>query len=591
MLRPDALAAPVLQEVFVAVITIPMLLNDLVQAASTRAGFDNDLVATELAQPTQNPKFGDYQSNHAFRLGRAMNTNPRAVAEQIQAEIAGHEAVVSTSVAGPGFINFTLSDSFIGQQLRRQVEDVHGAIAQAGAEKTVVIDYSSPNVAKRMHVGHMRSTIIGNTLDRLYRAMGWAVVADNHIGDWGTQFGKLIVAWDEWLDATAFENDAIGELERLYVKFGDEADEAMQDRARSETAKLQAGDERNNSLWRKFIDVSMVEFERVYARLGVAFDEVLGESFYNPVLPDVVASLKEKEIGEDSEGAVVVRWNEDGPKGLANTVLVIQKQDGAYLYGTTDLATLQHRKNTWNPERVVYVTDTRQQLHFRQVFHAWQQWVPDHGMDLVHTWFGMLVLPEGAMSTRKGNVIRLMDLVDEAVRRARAVVDEKSPDLSDEERQGVAEAVGTAAIRYADLSQNPQSNVTFTWDKMLSLDGNTAPYLMYSFARCRSIQRKGEVVASLEGCGVEGPFERTLALQLIRLGEVVASATAAHRPNLLCDYLFETANVFNRFYREERVLGAKTDTDRQRRLALVEASARVFERGFELLGIKPLERM
>ena len=574
-----------------SILTIPALLHDLVSEAAERAGFDNGLVPAELAQPTQNPKFGDYQSNHAFRLGRAMKTNPRAVAEQINGAIAAHEAVVSTSVAGPGFINFTLSDSFLAEQLGRQVDDANAGIEQSGSGRTVVIDYSSPNVAKRMHVGHMRSTIIGNTLDRLHRAQGWTVVADNHIGDWGTQFGKLIVAWKRWLDEPAFEADPIGELERLYVKFGNEADDAMNDEARSETAKLQAGDEENHALWTRFIDASMVEFNRVYDRLGVSFDEVLGESFYNPVLPGVVSDLKTEGIAEDSEGAVVVRWGEDGPKGLAETVLVVQKNDGAFLYGTTDLATLAHRLQTWSPERVIYVTDTRQQLHFRQVFDAWNRWRPDHGMELVHTWFGMLVLPEGAMSTRKGNVIRLMDLVDEAVRRARAVVDSKSPDLSAEERAHVAEAVGRAAIRYADLSQNPQSNVTFTWDKMLSLEGNTAPYLMYSYARCRSIQRKGSAEASIAGLGVSGPFERALVVQLLRFGAVVATAINVHRPNLLCDYLYETANVFNRFYREERVLGAATEDDKNRRLALVEASARVLEQGFALLGIEPLDRM
>ena len=571
--------------------TIPALLHNLVADAAAAVGFDNGLVDAELAQPTQNPKFGDYQSNHAFRLGRAMNTNPRAVAEKINAAIVEHAAVASTSVAGPGFINFTLTDDFLAAQLGRQVTDPHRSIAQNGAGKTVVIDYSSPNVAKRMHVGHMRSTIIGNTLDRMHRAQGWSVVADNHIGDWGTQFGKLIVAWNQWLDAGAFDEDPIGELERLYVKFGNEADDDMNAQARAETAKLQSGDEVNNALWRRFIDASMVEFNRVYDRLGVSFDEVLGESFYNPVLPGVVASLKERGIAEDSEGAVVIRWGEDGPKGLADTVLVVQKQDGAFLYGTTDLATLAHRKQTWDPERVIYVTDTRQQLHFRQVFDAWNRWEPDHGIDLVHTWFGMLVLPEGAMSTRKGNVIRLMDLVDEAVKRARAVVDEKSPNLSEDERAHVAESVGSAAIRYADLSQNPQSNVTFTWDKMLSLEGNTAPYLMYSYARCRSIQRKGEITPSVDGLGIAGEFERALAMQLLRFGAIVASATNVRRPNLLCDYLYETANVFNRFYREERVLGAETEADKTRRLALVEATARVLEAGFGLLGIEPLERM
>ena len=574
-----------------SIITIPELLHNLVAEAAVRAGLDNGLVATELAQPTQNPKFGDYQSNHAFRLGRAMGTNPRAVAEKIQGELGAHEAVVSTSVAGPGFINFTLSEGFLAKQLISQVDDENCAISQAGAGRSVVIDYSSPNIAKRMHVGHMRSTIIGNTLDRMHRAQGWTVVADNHVGDWGTQFGKLIVAWNRWLDSVAFDTDAIGELERLYVKFGNDADEVMEAEARAETAKLQAGDTENYALWTKFIEASMVEFDRVYDRLGVNFDVVLGESFYNPVLPGVVSSLKDAGIAEPSQGAVIVRWPEDGPKGLADTVLVVQKQDGAFLYGTTDLATLAHRKRTWTPDRVIYVTDMRQQLHFRQVFDAWTRWKPDHGMELIHTWFGMLVLPEGAMSTRKGNVIRLMDLLDEAARRARAVVDEKSPELSEDERAHVAETVGRAAIRYADLSQNPQSNVTFTWDKILSLEGNTAPYLLYSYARCRSIQRKGEVTPSVDALDVVGPFERALAMQLLRFGDVVVSATNVYRPNLLCDYLYETANVFNRFYREERVLGADNDVDRNRRLALVEAAARVLTRGFDLLGIEPLERM
>ncbi len=572
-------------------VRIPELLHGLVAAAAERSGFDNSLVDPEPAQPTQNPKFGDYQSNHAFRLGRAMGTNPRAVAETIAGAMDDHEAVVSTAVAGPGFINFTLSDDFLGAQLGRQVGDANGGIPQRGAGHTVVIDYSSPNVAKRMHVGHMRSTIIGNTLDRLYRGLGWTVVADNHIGDWGTQFGKLIVAWNRWVDEASFTSDPIGELERLYVKFGNEADDAMNDEARAETAKLQGGDPQNTQLWKRFISESLVEFDRVYDRLGITFDEVLGESFYNPALPGVVAALKGEGIAEDSEGAVVIRWPEDGPKGLADTVLVVQKKDGAFLYGTTDLATLQHRQDTWSPERVVYVTDTRQQLHFRQVFDAWGRWKPDHTMELVHTWFGMLVLPEGAMSTRKGNVIRLLDLVDEAIRRARAVVDEKSPDLSEEERAGVAEAVGTAAIRYADLSQNPQSNVTFTWDKVLSLEGNTAPYLMYSLARCRSIQRKSEEPPSLAAIGAKGPFERALMMHLLRFGDVVSVAAGVYRPNLLCDYLYEAANVFNRFYREERVLGADTAEDRSRRLALVEATAAVLERGFGLLGIRPLARM
>jgi arginyl-tRNA synthetase len=576
----------------VPVPTISQVLTELVVQAADAAGHAGVLEDVEPAVVTNNPEFGDYQSNHAFRLGKALRTNPRAVAEAVQAALPDHPAVASTTVAGPGFINFTLHDAWLASHLSAQTEETHGGIAQTGAGRTVVIDYSSPNVAKRMHVGHMRSTLIGSALDRMHRSTGWRVIADNHIGDWGTQFGKLIIAWHRWLDPEALEADPIGELERLYVKFGNEQTEELLDQARAETAKLQAGDPENLVLWERFIAVSMAEFDKVYDRLGIVFDETLGESFYNPVLPGVVDALLEGSIAEESQGAVVVRYDEHAPGMLKDTVLVIRKQDGAFLYGTTDLATLDHRRKTWSPERVLYVTDMRQQLHFQQVFGAWNRWQPDHGMDLVHTWFGMLVLPEGAMSTRKGNVIRLVDLVDEGVRRARAVVDEKSPDLPEAERAAVAEAVGSAAIRYADLSQNPQSNVTFTWDKILSMEGNTAPYLLYSFARCRSLQRKGEVgQGSVQGILIDDPHARALAMHLARFPEAMATALSVYRPNLLCDYLYETANLFNRFYREVTVLGAATPAQRQGRLALVEATARVLARGFGMLGIQPLERM
>jgi arginyl-tRNA synthetase len=572
--------------------TLSAVLTELVVTAADTAGHGGVLDDVEPAVTTNNPKFGDYQSNHAFRLGKALRTNPRAVAEQVQAALADHPAVASTSVAGPGFLNFTLNEAWLADHLAAQTEDTAGGIQQSGAGSTVVIDYSSPNVAKRMHVGHMRSTIIGNTLDRLHRAAGWTVVADNHIGDWGTQFGKLMVAWHLWLDEVAFAADPIGELERIYVRFGVDETEALLAEARAETAKLQSGDPENTALWERFIAASLVEFDRVYERLGVSFDETLGESFYNPELPGVIAALETAGIAEHSEGAVVLRFGEDAPKDVADTVLVIRKQDGAFLYGTTDLATLQHRERTWSPERVLYVTDMRQQLHFRQVFGGWGQWRPDATMELVHIWFGMLKLAEGSMSSRKGNVIRLIDLMDEGVRRARAVVDEKSPDLTEDERARVAEAVGVGAIRYADLSQNPQSDVTFSWDKMLSLEGNTAPYLMYSYARCRSIQRKGGVSApTVAGMDLSDPHSRALAVHLARFPEAVASSLGSYRPNLLCDYLFEAANIFNRFYREIPVLSADTDEARTARLALVEATARVLSRGFSLVGIVPLDRM
>ena len=585
--------------------TVSSVLTELVAEAAERAGHGGVLDEVEPARPASDPRFGDYQSNHAFRLGRALRTNPRAVAEAVRAALAEHPAVASVEVAGPGFLNFRLDDGWLGARLGEMVRDPHLFVEQSGAGRTVVIDYSSPNVAKRMHVGHMRSTIIGNTLDRLHRATGWRVIADNHVGDWGTQYGKLIVAWRRWVDREAFEADPLGELERLYVRFGREAeaDPALLDEARAETAKLQAGDPDNRALWERFRAVSLAEFEAVYERLHVRFDEVLGESAYHDELAGTVQALLDAGVAEESEGAVVVKFPADEVegrrfKGLADTVLVIRKKDGAFLYGTTDLATLEYRRRRWAPDAVVYVTDMRQQLHFKQVFAAWRRWSRSRGLDpdrpaLVHTWFGMLVLPEGAMSSRKGNVVRLVDLLDEAVRRARVVVDDKSPDLPEAERARIAEAVGVGAVRYADLSQNPQSNVTFDWDRMLALDGNTAPYLLYTHARCRSLLARaaGEGARPGEAVRIGESLERELVLRLLRFPEAVDLALAHGRPNLLCDQLYETANVFNRFYYEVPVLRGGDDATVASRLALVEAAATVMRRGLELLGIEVLDRM
>ncbi|MBN1337135.1 MAG: arginine--tRNA ligase, partial [Deltaproteobacteria bacterium] len=388
----------------------------------------------------------------------------------------------------------------------------------------------------------------------------------------------------------AFARDAIGELERLYVRFSQEAgrDPALEDAARAETAGLQAGDPENRALWETFVRVSLAEFEAVYRRMGVRFDAVLGESFYQPLLQPLVDELKARGIAEDDQGAVVIRFDEADGKNL--TPMLIRKSDGAALYATTDLAGLRYRERTWAPDRVVYVTDTRQQLHFRQLFAAARK-AGLTGAELVHVAFGVLSLPEGSMSSRKGNVVRLMDLLDEAARRARVVVDDKSPHLDPAEREAIAEAVGVGAVRYADLSQNPQSDIVFEWDRMLSLDGNTAPFLLYALARCRSIQRKaGAPPGTVEGLRIGHPLERALALALLRFPEAVASALASTRPNLLCDHLFGLAQAFNRFYYELPVLRAEPQ-ERVSRLAMVEATARVLGRGLEIVGIRPLERM
>lgn len=588
------------------VATLSAVLTELVVEAAEAAGHAGVLDDVEAATPTNNPKFGDYQSNHAFRLGRALRTNPRATAEAVVACLRPHPAVAAVQVAGPGFINFTLDRAWLGRHLVAMGADAHGAVPQEGAGETVVIDYSSPNVAKRMHVGHMRSTIIGNALHRMHAQAGWTVVADNHIGDWGTQYGKLMVAWDRVRDEAAFAEDAIGELERVYVRFKElaEEDPSLADEARALTARLQAGDPELLELWRRFVHVSLAEFDQVYERLGVRFDVTLGESFYNPSLPRVVDEALAAGVAEESDGAVVIKFTGEGPaeagrKGLKDTVLVIRKQDGAFLYGTTDLATLDHRLQTWDPARVLYVTDGRQQLHFKQVFAAWQRIRLAQGAsdalerpELEHVWFGTLKLGDGAMSSRGGNIVRLVDFVDEAVRRARAAVDEKNPDLPEEERAAIAEAVGVSAVRYADLSQNPQSDVTFDWDRMLALTGNTAPFLLYSYARCRNIQDKAGVRPVLSTPPVlSDPLEQALALSIAKYPEILPVALASSRPNLVCDLLFEVATAFNRFYAECPVLKAETEAVRESRLALVELTARCLARGFDALGLVALERM
>lgn len=571
---------------------IPDLLTPLLAAAVGEADVDP-------VSPATSAEHGDYQWNGCFKLAKTRKMAPRALAEQVVAALreAAHPAIAAAEVAGPGFVNLRLAEDWLADCLHQNLHAATAGLRQDGAGRVVVVDYSSPNVAKRMHVGHMRSTQIGDALARLYRASGWQVVADNHIGDWGTQFGKLIVAWHRWRDDAAFADDAIGELERLYVLFGEKAkeDPGLDDEARAETARLQRGDPENQELWLRFLRVSMAEFEALYARMGVRFDEVLGESAYRERTEGVVTRLLGEGLAEPSDGAIIVRFDKQGrpapgqvpDKRFEGDLAIIQKRDGAANYTTTDLACVLYREERWAPERIVYVTDLRQQLHFRQLFAIAR--AVGVRAELVHAWFGMLVLPEGSMSTRKGNVVRLIDLLDEAVRRARAVVEEKSPELDDTEKDTIADAVGVGAIRWADLSQNPQSNISFTWERMLAMEGSTAPYLLYAHARAvRILARAGEA-PDLDALAVEPGLERELLLQLLRYPEAVAAALRAHGPHLVCERLYGIAEAFNRFYHTLPVL--EGGEARPRRLALVEASRRVLRHGLETLGLRVLDRM
>ena len=549
--------------------------------------------APAIVKPAANPKFGDYQANGIMAVAKARKQNPRQLAEAVVAQLNPDEIPARWEIAGPGFINFRLDPDWLGQTLLAIAQDDHLGVDPAANPETIVIDFSAPNVAKSMHVGHIRSTILGDTLTRLLRFRGHTVETDNHLGDWGTQFGMLIVGYRSFLDQVAYEQDPLAEMERIYKEVQARAttDAALADRAREELAKLQQGDTANTALWHEFMQVSRRAFEHIYARLNVRFDHWLGESFYNPMLANVVQDLRDKKLARLSEGAVCIFYDEESE--LAETPFLIQKQDGAFLYATTDLATIQYRAETFQPHRIIYVTDGRQQLHFRQLFAAAQSW--GHGMALEHVWFGTILGADGRpIKTREGQPIKLAALLDEAEERARAIVQEKNPSLSAAEQATVARIVGVGAVKYADLMQNRTADYRFSWDKLLALDGNTAPYLQYAYARIRSIFRKGGLtdwqptpdmpVRLLE------PEEQALAKQMLRFGDVLIEVERSYKPNLLANFLYELATQFNLFYQAYSVL--KAPQDRQpTRLLLCDLTARYLKTGLDLLGIETLEAM
>jgi arginyl-tRNA synthetase len=576
-------------------------LTALIAEAAVSAGFAEAGVAAEPFVPTADARNGDYQSNWAFRLAKAARRNPRDVAAALASALGAAPMVRHAEAAGPGFVNVFLDEAWLAADVAARAASPSVGLPAVGAGRTMVIDYSSPNIAKRMHVGHLRSTIIGDAIARLYRAIGWTVIADNHVGDWGTQFGKLIVAWDRWRDEAAYADDAVAELQRLYQAFGAAADQdpSLVDLARAETVRLQDGDARCRALWEEFVRVSMREFDEVYDRLGVRFDVVLGESFYRDGLQDMVDDLVARGIATHDQGAVIVPFEESDGKGLSKNPLLIRKSDGAALYGTTDLATVRHRVATWAPERIIYETDVRQALHFKQVFAASRKMGFD--VEFVHVGHGMLRLGGDVVSTRKGvggsetRSLNLVDVLDTAVAQARTVVDAASAHLPDDERAAIAEAVGVGAVKITDLSQNPATDVQFDWERMLAIEGDTAPYLLYAHARCHSIFRKAGRALDVHGVGpveVAHETERALALLIVRTPEVVIAAAEAAKPNLLAAHAFELARAFARFYTACRVIDPDLpESVREGRLGLVAATARALAFALELLGLVPLQRM
>ena len=575
-------------------LTIQQLLEEkTAQALEAASGAP----APAVVNLSANAKFGDYQANGVMAVAKAHKKNPRELAQDVIAQLNPAEIPATWEIAGPGFINFRLDPDWLGKTILKAALEPRLGIEPVAQAQTIVIDYSAPNIAKPMHVGHIRSTILGDVLTRILRFIGHTVVTDNHVGDWGTQFGMMIVGYRTLLDKDAYARDPLSEMERMYKAIQAQAktDAVVGDAARQELAKLQKGDAENTALWQEFMDISRRAFDRVYERLDIHFDHWLGESFYNPMLADVVADLRTKGIARPSDGAVCVFYDDDTNTGkeLAERPFLIQKSDGAFLYATTDLATIKYRLETFQPDRIVYVTDGRQQLHFRQLFAAARRW--GYTTDLEHVWFGTILGEDGKpIKTREGEPVKLEALLDEAEERALGVVRDKNPSLSDGEHTQIARVVGLGAVKYADLMQNRTADYRFSWDKLLAFEGNTAPYLQYVYARIRSIFRRGgledwQPTADME-VRLHAPEEQDLAKQMIRLGDVLLEVERTYKPNLLAGFLYDLATKFNLFYQAHQVLKAPEE-QRPTRLLLCALTARYLKKGLELLGIETLEAM
>jgi len=564
-------------------------LTSRLAAALAAAGIDESLA---VITPAADTRFGDYQTNAAMVAAKSFKKNPREVAASILRHLQVGDLCQAPTVAGAGFINFKILDTALSGAVNVVCNDPRLGLPTVEDPKTIIIDFSSPNVAKPMHVGHIRSTILGDSLARIARHLGHHVVTDNHIGDWGTQFGKVIYGWKHLLDREALENAPIAELVRLYreVNAAEEKDPALKETVRHELVKLQQGDAENLEIWRQAVALSWKDFERLYGLLDITFDERLGESFYNDSLGPLVDRLQEQKIAEVSKGAVCIFFPE--LPGMEEKPCLIRKSDGGFLYATTDLATLEYREKRWKPDAVWYVTGAPQQLHFEQVFAAARRM--GIGTDLRHIAFGSILGEDRKMmKTRSGENVELGGLLKEAFERALAVVTEKNPDLPKGEQEEVARIIGLGAVKYADLMQHRLTDYVFSWDKMLSFQGNTAPYLQNAYVRIRSIFRKAgaegipvEVVPIL----IEDPAERALALQILRFGEVLLAVLDDQRPNLLCLYLYELADRFHRFYEACPILKSE-GAIRSSRLTLAGLTADVLQTGLGLLGIGVPERM
>jgi arginyl-tRNA synthetase len=575
-------------------------------------------------RPCLDARHGDFQTNVALVHGKQAKANPVELAKKL-AEVIDLEGVAEKpEIAGPGFLNFRLTPAYLAQQVTARSKDDRLGVSPVASPETIVIDYSGPNIAKEMHVGHLRSTILGDALARIYCFIGHKVIADNHLGDWGTGFGMILLGYKREGDPEKLRQDPFGHLETIYQKINLEAksDETVREAAKAELVLLQQGDAKNKELWEQFRKFSIAALDVIYQRLGVQFDYTLGESFYNDALPAVVDDLLKRFIARESEGAVAIFSSGKLPpkedpflvsegEGFRDNPLLVRKSDGGFNYATTDLATIRYRHEQFKAQRVIYVVDGRQQMHFRQLFDATKRWGFED-MKLEHVWFGTILGPDKKpMKTKEGGNIKLKALLAEAEERAAKILEdklsaqqarieekagggdatEKRIEIATHQKAALARVVGLGALKYADLAQNRNLDYVFSWDKLLAFDGNTAPYVQNAYVRIRAIFRKaGLEEAPQATVSLNEPAELALGRKLLDFADSITVAAEEYRPHYLCLYLFELATLFHKFYELCPVLSAADDV-RESRLVLCDLTARTLRQGLNLLGIGTVEQM
>ncbi|EKA4865101.1 arginine--tRNA ligase [Salmonella enterica] len=575
---------------------IQALLSEKVSQAMIAAGAPAD--CEPQVRQSAKVQFGDYQADGMMAVAKKLGMAPRQLAEQVLTHLDLSGIASKVEIAGPGFINIFLEPAFLAEQVQQALASDRLGVSQP-TRQTIVVDYSAPNVAKEMHVGHLRSTIIGDAAVRTLEFLGHHVIRANHVGDWGTQFGMLIA----WLEKQQQENAgdmALADLEGFYrdAKKHYDEDEAFAERARNYVVKLQSGDTYFREMWRKLVDITMTQNQITYDRLNVTLtrDDVMGESLYNPMLPGIVADLKAKGLAVESEGATVVFLDEFKNKEGDPMGVIIQKKDGGYLYTTTDIACAKYRYETLHADRVLYYIDSRQHQHLMQAWTIVRKagYVPD-SVPLEHHMFGMMLGKDGKpFKTRAGGTVKLADLLDEALERARRLVAEKNPDMPADELEKLANAVGIGAVKYADLSKNRTTDYIFDWDNMLAFEGNTAPYMQYAYTRVLSVFRKADIDEQALASApviISEDREAQLAARLLQFEETLTVVAREGTPHVMCAYLYDVAGLFSGFYEHCPILSAENDAVRNSRLKLAQLTAKTLKLGLDTLGIETVERM